>query len=252
MMNIFTTAPKFLQGYFETRKFVKLVPEIRRLREEEKYEEERELIWAGQKRWVENVAEKLKVTVEVSGKENLPPKSEGPFMLYSNHQGFADIIATLWIMKDRGQMGYVAKEEWRKYSILRDAVEYTRSIFLQRDNPREAVRALSVAKDYAEKGFNLCVFPEGTRSQGPEMGKFKAGAFKFAEKAGLPILPVTIDGSYKLFEEKGSYQPCNIKVTIHPLVHIEAMNKEDQKEAARLIEKAIRSALTNNFYKELK
>ena len=92
-------------------------------------------------------------------------------------------------------------------------------------------------------GFNLTVFPEGTRSQGHEMGEFKQGAFKFAEKGNVPILPVTIDGSYKFFEEQGTWQPCNIKITVHPLVHIEKMAKHEQKEAAIEIERTIQSAL---------
>lgn len=243
MINIFTTGPKFIQGYMETKKFTALRPQLEKLREEGKLEEERELIHEGQKRWVESVSQKLKITYEVVGEENVPDASEGPFMIYSNHQGFADIPATLWLMKDHGQLGYVAKEEWRRFKILYEAIEFTRSIFLIRDNPKEAVRALSEAKKILSKGFNLIIFPEGTRSQGHKMGEFKAGAFKFAEKAGVPILPVTIDGSYKLFEEKGNWQPCHIKVTAHPLVHIEQMSKEEQKAAQAEIEAVIRSAL---------
>lgn len=240
-MNIFKTGPKFIQGYMETLRFNKLGPEIRRLREEGRYEEERELIHFGQKRWVENTSAKLGLTYEVHGEENIP--ESGPIMLYCNHQGFADIPATLWLMKDRMQLGYVAKEEWRKYGILRDVIDNTRSIFLTRDNPKEAIKALSEAKEILGKGFNMVIFPEGHRSKGHEMGEFKAGAFKFAEKAKVPILPVTIDGSYKLFEEIGSYQPAHIKVTAHPLVHIEQMDKHEQKEAQAAIEETIRSAL---------
>ena len=57
------------------------------------------------------------------------------------------------------------------------------------------------------------------------------------------VIAATIDGSYKLFEEIGSYQPCHIKITIHPLVHIEKMDREQQHEAAKQIEATIRGAL---------
>ena len=242
-MNIIKTGPKFIQGYLETIRFVSLKGELRKLREAGDIEGEKALINFGQKRWVENISKKYKITYDMTGEENIPAPEDGPFMIYSNHQGFADIPATLWIMKDHGMLGYVAKEEWRKYGILRDVVESTRSIFLVRNNPKEAVRALSEAKKILSEGFNMIIFPEGTRSKGHEMGEFKAGAFKFAEKAKVPILPVTIDGSYKLFEELGSYQPCNIKITIHPLVHIENMDREQQHEAAKQIEATIRGAL---------
>ena len=241
MMNPFSTGYRFILGYIETRRFVSLKEAIHRLREEGKIEEEKKLILDGQSRWIENAAPKLGMTFEVHGEENIP--DHGPFMIYSNHQGFADIPATLWLMKDRYQLGYVAKDEWRKYPTLRDVVETTRSIFLVRDNPKEAIKALSEAKELLDQGFNLVIFPEGHRSQGHQMGEFKAGAFKFAEKAKVPILPITIDGSYKLFEEKGSYQPCHIKITVHPLVHIEEMDKHEQKEAQAAIEETIRSAL---------
>lgn len=242
-MNIFTTGPKFIQGYIETLRYCSNSKELQRLRDEGKFEEERALILKGQKIWIENIAKKLKFTFEVNGEENIP--EEGPFMVYSNHQSFADIPATLWLFKDHCQMGYIAKEEWRKVKILRQVIEYTRSMFLVRDNPREAIKALGEAKEILDLGFNLLIFPEGTRSQCHEMGEFKAAAFKFAEKAKVPILPVTLDGGYKFFEEKGSYQPCHIKITAHPLVHIEQMNRQEQKQAALDIEATIRAALDN-------
>jgi 1-acyl-sn-glycerol-3-phosphate acyltransferase len=242
-MNIFKTGPRFIRGYIETMRFTSLKKKLNKLREAGDIEGEKELIRFGQKRWVEAMTPVLGLTYEVKGEENVPSPEDGPFMIYSNHQGFADIPATLWLMKDRFQLGYVAKEEWRKYPTLRDVVESTRSIFLVRDNPKEAIKALSEAKELLDQGFNLVIFPEGHRSKGHQMGEFKAGAFKFAEKAKVPILPITIDGSYKLFEEKGSYQPCHIKITVHPLVHIEEMDKHEQKEAQAQIEETIRGAL---------
>jgi 1-acyl-sn-glycerol-3-phosphate acyltransferase len=242
-MNIFKTVPKFLQGYLETKKFVSLKDEIQKKRDEGDIQGEKDLIHFGQRRWVENITEKYGITYEMTGEENIPAPEDGPFMIYSNHQGYGDIAATLWAMKDHGMLAYVSKDEWRKYKILNDVVVYSRSVFLVRDNPKEAIRALAEAKKILNLGFNMLIFPDGTRSKGHKMGEFKVGAFKFAEKAKVPILPMTIDGSYKLFEELGSYQPCHIKITIHPLVHIENMNREEQHEAAKAIEETIRSAL---------
>ncbi len=240
-MNIITTGPKFLQGFFQTMKLISHKSEILELREQGKIEEEKDAIRRAQKEWVEGLSKKLLFTYEVTGWENIP--DEAPFMVYSNHQSYADIAATLWIMKDHYPMSYVAKEEWRKSRTLRDAIELSRSIYLIRNNPKEAVRALNEAKSLLDQGFPLLIFPEGTRSKCHEMGEFKPGAFKFAEKAEVPILPVTVDGGYHLFEETGSYQSPHIKVTIHPLVHIEKLDKHAQKEAQKEIENTIRSAL---------
>ena len=242
-MNIFKTGPRFIRGYIETKRFTSLKKQLAELREKGDIEGEKELIRFGQKRWVENITPILGLTYEVRGEENIPKPEDGPFMLYSNHQSFADICATLWLMKDHCMMGYVSKQEWSKYPILADVVEYSRSIYLVRNNPKEAVKSLGEAKKMLDLGFNLCIFPEGTRSRGHEMGEFKAGAFKFAEKAKVPILPVTVDGTYKFFEEKGTWNPAHIKITAHPLVHIEQMDREHQHEAQKQIEETIRSAL---------
>lgn len=239
-MNPFTTVPKFLKGYVAAKKYNSMGPEFEKLRAEERYEDERALIRKGQKEFSETISDKLKVNIEVTGEENIP---DVPFMLYSNHQSFADIPAICYALRNHCQIGFVSKAEWKKYKILRDAINYTRSVFLDRGNPREAVKVIGETKDLLDKGFNMAIFPEGTRSKGHEMGDFKHGAFKFAEKAKVPILPVTLDGGYKLFEEKGTYQPCSIKITIHPVVHLEEMDKQQQKEVPQQVEDTIKSAL---------
>jgi 1-acyl-sn-glycerol-3-phosphate acyltransferase len=242
MLNPFTAVPKLLSFYFAANSYSKYIPEIKRLREAGDIEGEKEAIRRGQKAVIERMAPKLGLTFEVTGEENIPA-NDMTYMVYSNHQSFADVLAMIWLFKDRRQMGYVAKEEWRKYKVLYNAIEYTRSVFLKRGDSREAVKSLKQVTELLKLGFALVIFPEGTRSQCHEMGEFKAGAFKFAEKAKVPILPVTLDGGYHFFEELGTYQPAHIKVTIHPLVHIEDMDKHAQKEAQANIEKMIRGAL---------
>ena len=55
------------------------------------------------------------------------------------------------------------------------------------------------------------------------MGHFKEGSFKFAQKAGVPIVPVSIIDSYKIFEEHNTFTGGTIKVVIHPTVDISGM-----------------------------
>ena len=96
-MNIFKTAPKFIQGYLETKRYNSLKGEIQRKRDEGDIEGEKNLIHFGQRRWVENLTEKYHVTYEVRGEENIPGEDDGPFMIYCNHQGYADLMATMWL-----------------------------------------------------------------------------------------------------------------------------------------------------------
>lgn len=241
MFNPFTSIPKLIAFYTAANSYSKYIPEILKLREAGDTEGEREVIRKGQKAVIERMAPSLGLTFEVIGEENIP--ADGTYMVYSNHQSYADILAMIHLFKDHRQMGYVAKEEWRKIKVLRNAIEYTRSIFLVRGDSREAIKSIREVSELLKQGFALVIFPEGTRSQCHEMGEFKAGAFKFAEKGKVPILPVTLDGGYKLYEEKKTWQPAHVRITVHPLVHIEEMSKHEQKEAAAQIEATIRSAL---------
>ena len=240
-MNPFTTIPRAVTVLFAAHNYNRNIPEIKKLRAAGDIEGEKECIRLGQKKFIETIAPKINLTFEVTGEENIP-ETNG-FMVYSNHQSLADIFALIYLFRDRCQMGYVAKEEWRKYKIIANAILYTRSVFLTRGDSREAIKTIKEATELLKQGFNLVIFPEGTRSKSHEMAEFKGGAFKFAEKGKVPILPVTLDGGYKLLEEKGTYQPAHVKITVHPLVHIEEMDKHQQKEAAAEIEATIRSAL---------
>ncbi len=72
-------------------------------------------------------------------------------------------------------------------------------IFLDRSNSRVALESLNEAKRKLVNGTSVVIFPEGTRSKTGEMGSFKKGAFKLALDLGLPILPVTISGTGKIW-----------------------------------------------------
>ena len=94
-MNILKTGPRFIRGYIETLRFTSLKKKIIKLREAGDIEGEKALIHFGQKRWIEAMTPVLGLTYEVHGEENVPAPEDGPFMLYCNHQSFADICATL-------------------------------------------------------------------------------------------------------------------------------------------------------------
>ena len=175
--------------------------------------------------------------LKFEGIENIP--QDKSFILCSNHISFLDPVFI--VLKIKSQCFFMGKQELFKNRIFGYLFRKLGAFPVNRG------KGDTVAVEYAESlvkdGKIFAIFPEGTRSKRHEMGEFKPGAFKFAEKAGVPILPVTVDGGYHLFEETGSYQAPHIKVTIHPLVHSEEMDKHAQKEAQKEIENTIRSAL---------
>ena len=240
MMNIFKTAPRFLQLQRQLNIYNSHAPEFLAARDSGDAEGERELIRKYVKEFACSLVEKWKLDFEIVGKENLPDK--GPILAVSNHQSACDVLALFYAF-DKFQMGFIAKSEWTKWKALATAIGYTRSLFITRGDKRDALKTLQDATDLLKAGFSLTIFPEGTRSRGGEMAEFKPGSFKFAEKAKVPVLPVTVDGGWHLLEEKNSYQPCRVRITFHPLVHYEDMTRAEQKEAQAEIYETIKSAL---------
>jgi len=65
-------------------------------------------------------------------------------------------------------------------------------------NPRKTATSLRRVIDGVKRGRSLAVFPEGQRTEDGELQKFEPGAFKIALKAGVPIVPVTIRGTFAM------------------------------------------------------
>lgn len=176
--------------------------------------------------WAAKMCEDFKVEIEVTGRENLP--KEGPVVYMANHQGYGDIVA-LFKELNTFQFGFIAKKELAKLPLYGKWMPITNSIAMDRGNPRASLKAISDGAKLLKEGYSLAIFPEGTRSKGPDMNEFKAGAMKLATKAKAPIIPITIDDSYKVYEETGIFIPGKIKLMIHPAIETKDLTKEEEK-----------------------
>lgn len=226
--------------YSGFRKYLKNVPAIKAAQERGDHKQAQKIIRAAESYFCDTTGKKLGIEVEVINKENIP--ADGPFLIMANHQGYADIYAILDVFRNH-QIGFIAKSETKKLKPLADVIRGTESIFIERGNPREAIKTLKAVNEKFEQGYSFVIFPEGTRSHSNDMGKFKAGSFKFAQKAKVPIVPVSIIDSYKIFEEHNTFTDGKVKVVIHPEVHIENMTRNEQTEAHEAVESTIRKGV---------
>ena len=199
---------------------------------------EREVIGRDITIWANSVAEKFQLNIEVINPENIPEQDGCVYI--SNHQGYADIIALIIALNGK-QLGFIAKDSLEKVPYLGKWISLIRGLFIKRGDTREALKSMREGIDLVKAGYNLAIFPEGTRSRGQKMGKFKAGSFKLATKAKAPIVPVSIQGSYKCFEEKGYWQPATIKVMIHQPIETAELSRQD----IMVIEKEIPATIQN-------
>lgn len=226
--------------------FVAALPElaaqkknIYKYRDLKDFEKEREYILKGTSAWGKRLVKDLNITLNVMGKENIP--TTGPVVFVSNHQGYGDIPICCAVL-DKFQTGFIAKSSLSKIPLYGEWITNIRSVMLEGEDPRASLRAIETAVDYINLGFSMVVFPEGHRSRGGEIGEFKKGSLRLATKPGVPVVPITINGSHKLFEENG-YMKGNFTVDflIHPPIETAGMSRTEASSLAHTVEEIIKA-----------
>jgi len=95
-------------------------------------------------------------------------------------------------------------------------------VFIDRDNHDAAIEALQPAVDSLKKGTSFAIAPEGRRSRGYKLGRFKMGAFHIAMQAGVPVVPIVIANSSDSMPRSGVFiRPAKIDVKVLPPVTTE-------------------------------
>jgi 1-acyl-sn-glycerol-3-phosphate acyltransferase len=144
------------------------------------------------------------ISLEVAGVENIP--KDGPVIYMGNHQGSFDILALTMAIPRR--FSWLAKEELFRIPFFGDAMRRAGYIPLDRSDGRRALKSMDAAASRIKSGTSVLLFPEGTRTYDGKLLPFKRGGFLLAGKAGVPIVPFTINGSAKI-------TPRN-RITLHP------------------------------------
>ena len=148
------------------------------------------------------------IHLQLKGLEHLPEKG---FVLMSNHQSFLDVLVLMASIPR--PIRFLAKKELKKVPVLGLCMKSNGQFFIDRENPRNAIKQLKEVERYVDNGGDLCIFPEGTRSLDGQLLPFKKGSFKIPAKIKSPIVPCLIQGSGMLLK-KGSFLPKKGSIVI--------------------------------------
>ncbi len=196
------------------------------------------------RKWVKPKLFLAGAEIDIKGIENIPLDEKVVFI--SNHQSNFDIAVILNSIP--GPKGFVAKKEMESVPILKGWMEIIGCVFLDRKSPRSSVQAIAQAIKNVKNGINMVVFPEGSRSKGGPVGVFKAGSFRVALKSKSVIVPITIDGTYKLMEEKNRVKPGCVSVVIHSAIDTVNLTQDETDN----IHITVRDIILSGFGKNCK
>ncbi len=144
--------------------------------------------------WTQDAATAIDLTIDVHGLDTID--LERRYIVTPLHEGFMDLIALQHLPLD---MAYAATEELFSWEYLGPYLRATHQVSVSPKRGSAAYRSLlTAARDTARHGESLVVFPQGS-VLGIEVA-FQQGAFKLAERSGVPVLPVILTGAASVWD----------------------------------------------------
>ena len=159
-----------------------------------------------------------KIEVIVTGSENIP---NAPFVVASNHQGQWE---TFFYQYFFFPLTTLLKRELLFIPVWGWALALLKPIAINRGNPATALKtALNEGEARIKKGFSILNFPEGTRKDPGEVGKYARSGFELAKKMQVPVLPIVHNSGDCWPAHRFLKFPGKINLTIGaPLQNIES------------------------------
>ena len=166
--------------------------------------------------WSRIVCALLFVRVKVKGRENIS-RTAG-YRLVATHQGAFDIWSIYGYLNHNFK--WLMKKELEKIVLVGFACKKAGHVFVDDSSMHGIKKTIEDAEKTIGNGMSVVIFPEGSRSFDGKMIPFKRGAFMLASEFGLPVVPITINGSFKALPRTTyNITPTTITLTIHKPIY---------------------------------
>lgn len=183
------------------------------------------------------------VRVRVEGLQHVHPDNTTIYCV--NHQSAMDIPVLFKSLPV--QFRFVAKRSLFNIPFMGWHLRRSGHIPVDPDRPREALKSMKKAAQEIREGKSVLLFPEGHRSRSGELLPFKSGSFYIAILAGVPIVPITLNGtSHVLKPDTYHVRSGRAEMIVHPAIDTRGLTV---KEADKLCEQ-VRKVIASRFVPE--
>ena len=180
------------------------------------------------------------VTVQITGVEHID--SARPAIYMCNHQGTFDIFSLLAHLPV--QFRWVAKVGLFRIPVLGWAMSTAGYISLDRSKRKRAYRGMEIAAQKIKEGTSVVMFPEGSRSYDGALQPFMNGGFTLAIRAGAPIYPITVDGSWAIMPRTTlRIKRGMVRIVIERPIETAGFTMQDRKRLMQEVEQKMRANL---------
>jgi 1-acyl-sn-glycerol-3-phosphate acyltransferase len=196
--------------------------------------------------WAWIILRTLLIPVTVEGREHLEKNQS--YVFVANHQGAFDIFLIY------GHLGrnfrWMMKQSLRKMPFVGWACEKSHQIFVNKHGVSNIKKTYDDARRTLQGGTSVTVFPEGSRTFTGHMGSFKKGAFVLADELQLPVVPMTINGSFRVMPRmRDGHFVCwhPLSLTIHEPIHPVGKGPDNVQTTLTKAYEAVMSALEPEY-----
>jgi len=156
--------------------------------------------------------------VKVEGRENLEPGHS--YVFVANHQGAFDIFLVYAFL--HRNIKWMMKYQLLRIPFVGYACKKSHQILVDKRGPSKVRKTYVAAEQTLKSGMSVMLFPEGARTFTGHMGKFRKGAFALADELQLPVVPLTINGSFNVMPRMRDWHWVEwhpLSLTIHQPIY---------------------------------
>ena len=181
------------------------------------------------------------IQIEVKGKEYIQPGQN--YIFLANHQSYCDPPALVLAIPQDVRL--ILKRELRRLPIVGFILQLGGFVFIDRNDRKQAIEAMKQAVRQLVNKESFLIYPEGTRTRTGRMGPFKKGPFVLAIESKVPIIPISVSGSYSIMPpHQFKITPGSITICFHPPINTMGMSLGDRESLTNRVWKIIASGLT--------
>jgi len=196
--------------------------------------------------WARIIIRLLLLPVKVEGREHLEKGQS--YVFVANHQGAFDIFLIYGFLGRNFK--WMMKQSLRKMPLVGWACEKSHQIFVNKHGASKIKKTYDDARSILQQGYSVTVFPEGSRTFTGHMGHFKRGGFALADELQLPVIPLTINGSFNVMPRMrdGKFVCWHpLSLTIHEAVYPVGQGPDNVQATMNQSYDAVMSALVPEF-----
>ena len=195
--------------------------------------------------YIEALVSLVMVRLHTKGLEKTP--KEGRFLLVCNHLFLADPGVLLHCFK-KSQLAFITKQENWDMFVVGKMMHKTMCQSVDRNNDRQSLKTiLKCIQLIKEDEVSIGVFPEGYTSKDGKLHPFRAGVFKIAQKAKVPIVVCTIQNTRQIFKNLKKLKKTDVELHLVDVIPAEALEGKTTVEIGDMVYEMMISDLGESF-----